>query len=100
MGDNFLGAAAAAEMRREAVALWEGGHFQVSQSTRWDRETAQQTVYKKQSVQSMELVGQEQYHAAPLLMQYLVSMVQQLPAHINAQFPQLPYMVASSMTAI
>lgn len=86
--DNFLSPEWMHTLRGEAVSLFKGGSFAVSQSTRFDPETEQLVTYDKHNVYAMQLNGGEDYYKAPCLHEYVVSTVKTVIPLLSEAFPE------------
>lgn len=84
--DDFLPMDTISVMRGEAESLRQGEKMVASQSSRWNEERGEVERYEKRNVLSTNLRGGEDYHLAPRLTEYCVSLVATLPSLINARF--------------
>ncbi len=124
--DGFLSAARCAELRREAVALFDEGRYLTSQSSRWDSNyphTLQRSTtpcnlalptcrwdsksqslvyYDKHNVYSTELAGGEQYYSAPRLHEYVHATIKTIVPLLKHAFPEahLSVVYASNKLAV
>jgi len=84
--DNFLGNDLISSMRTEALSLMP--KMIPSQSTRWDEETQSVIPYEKKGVLSMQIEGgTEGYAASPRLVEYIVSLTNNLSRKLNQVLP-------------
>jgi 2OG-Fe(II) oxygenase superfamily len=84
--DNFLGPELVIAMRKEAEALMP--RMVPSQSTRWDETTQSVIPYEKEGVISYQVEGgPDGYAASPILVEYIVTLTQQLSRKINEIVP-------------
>jgi len=84
--DNFLGGPFIDALRAEAESLIPT--LVPSQSTRWDDETQSVISYQKDGVLSTQIEGGAQgYQATPRLVEYVVTLTQNLAERINALVP-------------
>ena len=85
--DEFLPSIYIDTLRKEAVNFYEGGSFEVSQSSRFDPKTESLVTYDKHNVYAMQLNGGEDYYKGPRLHEYVVSTVKSLVPILRESFP-------------
>ena len=84
--DNFLGSDLISSMRAEALSLMS--KMVPSMSTRWDEESQSVIPYEKKGVLSMQIEGGTiGYEASPRLVEYIVSLTNNLSRKLNRVLP-------------
>ena len=95
--DNFLGNDLISSMRAEALSLMP--KMVPSQSTRWDEETQSVIPYEKKGVLSMQIEGgTEGYAASPRLVEYIVSLTNNLSRKLNQVLPDAYQLATEEQT--
>ena len=95
--DNFLGNDLITSMRAEALSLMP--KMVPSQSTRWDEETQSVIPYEKKGVLSMQIEGGTAgYAASPRLVEYIVSLTNNLSRKLNQVLPDAYHLATEEQT--
>lgn len=95
--DNFLGKELITSMRAEALSLMP--KMVPSQSTRWDEETQSVIPYEKKGVLSMQIEGGTAgYAASPRLVEYIVSLTNNLSRKLNQVLPDAYHLATEEQT--
>ena len=95
--DNFLGNDLITSMRAEALSLMS--KMVPSQSTRWDEETQSVIPYEKKGVLSMQIEGGTAgYAASPRLVEYIVSLTNNLSRKLNQVLPDAYHLATEEQT--
>jgi len=86
--DFFPSISTVKKLRQEAVSLFKGGAFSVSQSSRYDANTNSLVKYDKHNVFATQLVGGDMYFKAPRLHEYVVQLVSSIVPLLANSFPE------------